>query len=44
MPELGVENVFHFVFLISIDDIWPRGGVIWLFGDIVWGIAVDVGD
>ena len=43
-PELGVEDVLHFVFLISIDDIWPRVGVVWSFGDIVRGIAADVGD
>ena len=44
LPELGVEDVFRFVFLISIDDIWPRAGVVQSFRDIVRGIAVDVGD
>ena len=44
LPELGVENAFCFVFLISINDIWPRAGVIWSFGDIIGGIVVDVGD
>ena len=42
-PELGVEDAFRFVFLVSIDDIWPRAGVVQSFGDIVRGIAVDVG-
>ena len=44
LPELGVENVFCFVFLMSINDIWPRAGVVRLFRDVVGGIAVDVGD
>ena len=43
-PELGVEDALRFIFLVSIDDIWPRVGVIQSFGDIVRGIAADVGD
>ena len=43
-PELGVEDVFCFIFLISVNDIWPRVGVVQLFRDIVGGIAADVGD
>ena len=31
----AVENAFCFIFLMSINDLWPRAGVIWLFGDIV---------
>ena len=42
--ELGVENAFCFVFLVSVNDIWPRAGVIWPFRDVVGGIAADVGD
>ena len=44
MPELGVENAFCFIFLVSINDIWPRVGVVWPFRDIVGGIAADVRD
>ena len=44
LPELGVEDAFRFVFLISINDIWPRVGVIQSFGDIIRGIVADVGD
>ena len=33
--ELGVENVFCFVFLVSINDIWPRVGVVRPFRDII---------
>ena len=43
-PELGVEDAVRFVFLVSINDIWPRAGVVRLFGDIIRGIAADVGD
>ena len=44
-PELGVKNAFCFIFLVSINDIWPpRVGVIWPCGDIVGGITADVGD
>ena len=43
-PELGVEDAFCFVFLVSINDIWPGAGVIRSFGDIVRGIAADIGD
>ena len=43
-PELGVEDVLRFIFLVSIDDIWPRAGVVRSFGDIIRGIVADVGD
>ena len=44
LPELGVEDAFCFVFLISVNDVWPRAGVVGLFGDIIGGIVADVGD
>ena len=34
-PELGVEDAFRFIFLVSIDDIWPRAGVVRSFGCLV---------
>ena len=43
-PELGVENAFCFIFLISINDIWPRAGVVQSFGGIIRGIVADVGN
>ena len=44
LPELGVEDAFHFILLTSIDDIWARVGVAGSFGDIIRDVAVDVGD
>ena len=43
-PELGAEDAFRFIFLVSINDIWPRAGVVRSFRDIVRGIAADVRD
>ena len=43
MP-VGVENAFCFVFLMSVNNIWPRAGVVQPFRDVVGGIAADVGD
>ena len=43
-PELGVEDALRFIFLVSVNDIWPRAGVVRPFRDVVGGIVVDVGD
>ena len=43
-PELGVEDAFCFIFLVSVNDVWPRVGVVGLFRDIIRGWVADVGD